>query len=403
VDIEILNPLRLRTWCARIDLPEAAVAELEKTARSIQRSRTLSRIFAEFHEKTVIHGEWHRLWSPLPFDREVSTALGERVSLFYLLAYLSALPYAEREYVRRGIDLEIFRATMTDIRTWLVHRYDLDGRWSFDQFSWIWRHLSCELFRLGRLQFMLKPFDGGVTAFRSRRDGRIQLLADPNVSLRADGAALGAGRVTPRDPFYRGQAMSDDPGWQPSFEVSPAGWHGCPVSPAGWHGCSVSPYGSVQREAVFLPNSDWDLALQNGDTVLDLHIPRKDRFTLEDCRDSLRQAFAFFQQQYPERPFKACYCHTWFYSPQLQQILPPESNIVRFQREAYLYPFPGTAGFLWDYVFGEKVTSLSDAPRDTSLRRAVLDWLNAGGEIFDLAGVLFHGPEEWGSQPYMKG
>lgn len=392
MDIEILDLPRLRCWCSRIDLPEGAVAELEITARAVNRSQTLSRIFSEFHEKSVLRGEWHRLWSPLPFDREVSAALGERVSLFYLLAYLSALPYAEQEYLRRGIDLEIFHATMTDIRTWLVHRFDLDGRWSFDQFSWIWRHLSCELFRLGRLQFMLKPFDGGVTAFRHKRSGKYQLLADPNVALRADGAALGAGRVTPLDPFYRGQEPSDDPGWQPSFEVSPAGWHGCPVS----------PYGRAQRETIFLPNSEWDLVLQNGDTVLDLHIPRKDRFSVEDCRDSLRQAFAFFRQQAPDRPFKASYCHTWFYSPQLQQILPPESNIVRFQREAYLYPFPGSAGFLWDYVFGEKVKSLAEAPRDTSLRRAVLDWLNAGGEIYDLAGVLFHGPEEWGSQPYMQ-
>jgi hypothetical protein len=32
----------------------------------------------------------------------------------------------------------------------------------------------------------------------------------------------------------------------------------------------------------------------------------------------------------------------------------------------------------------------------------VLDWLNAGEEIYDLAGVMFHGPDEWGTQPYMS-
>ena len=42
------------------------------------------------------------------------------------------------------------------------------------------------------------------------------------------------------------------------------------------------------------------------------------------------------------------------------------------------------------------------APRDTSLRRGVLDWLAAGKELFDLPGVLFHAPEEWGTQPYMS-
>jgi len=32
----------------------------------------------------------------------------------------------------------------------------------------------------------------------------------------------------------------------------------------------------------------------------------------------------------------------------------------------------------------------------------VLDWLSGGDEIFDLAGLMFHGPAEWGTQPYWK-
>jgi hypothetical protein len=180
--------------------------------------------------------------------------------------------------------------------------------------------------------------------------------------------------------------------WSPAFEARPDGWWGHPVS----------PYGCVRKEPQFLPYTEWELVLKQGEPVLDMHIPRSDPFTLEDCRDSLRQAFDFFQQQAPERPFTAAYCHTWFFTPQLQQILPPESNIVRFQREFYLYPFPGTPGFLWDYVFGEKVHSMAGAPRDTSLRRSVLDWLDSGKELFDLAGVMFHGPGEWGSQLYMS-
>jgi len=32
----------------------------------------------------------------------------------------------------------------------------------------------------------------------------------------------------------------------------------------------------------------------------------------------------------------------------------------------------------------------------------VLDWLGQGKELFDLPGVCFHGPDEWGSQPYMR-
>ncbi len=142
--------------------------------------------------------------------------------------------------------------------------------------------------------------------------------------------------------------------------------------------------------------------MQKGDTVLDMHIARGASFTPAECQDSLRCAFDFFARYEPGRPFKAGYCHTWFFSPQLQQILPPESNIVAFQREFYLYPFAGKSAFLWAYVFGQKYPTPAGAPRDTRLRRAVLDWLEGGGEIFDLPGVMFHGPEAWGQQPYMR-
>jgi hypothetical protein len=75
---------------------------------------------------------------------------------------------------------------------------------------------------------------------------------------------------------------------------------------------------------------------------------------------------------------------------------------VHFQREFYLYPFPGTEGFLWNFVFGGKYPERATAPRDTSLRRAVIDWLDRGDEMFDLPGLMFHTPGDWGSQPYMS-
>jgi len=389
--IELLDDVGLRAWGARLALPEAAVDELAAVAQMVREDETLSAIFAEFHLKTAVEGRWHREWTPLPFDERVQAVLSERVSLFYLLAYLAALPYAEREYRRRGIGMDIFLATMSDLRIWFCHEYDLDGNWTFRQFSWVWRHLSCELFRLGRMQYMLKPFDGSVSAYRRRGTGEIRLLAGAEMLLRPDGNALGAGRTRPEDPFFQDRSQPIDEVWSPVFEARRDGWWGHPVS----------PYGCVLKDPRLLPCADWEPVLQPGDTVLDMHIPRKDPFTLEACRDSLRQAYEFFGQQAPDRPFKAGYCHTWFFTPQLNQILPPESNILRFQREFYLYPFPGTPAFLWDYVFGEKVRSLAQAPRDTSLRRSVLDWLKGGGEMFDLAGVTFHGPEEWGSQPYI--
>jgi hypothetical protein len=54
--------------------------------------------------------------------------------------------------------------------------------------------------------------------------------------------------------------------------------------------------------------------------------------------------------------------------------------------------------FLWNFVFGGKHADPVTAPRDTTLRRAVLDHLAAGGEIFELSGLRFRTPQEWGTQ-----
>jgi hypothetical protein len=387
MDIELLQPERLTEWGKRLDFPSEAVNALQRVAKQVRGDAELLAIFTEFHDRTALRGEWHREWSDLPVDDRVQAKLCEaskdQSSLFYLLAYMAALPYTEARYRQLGVGMDIFDDTMKDFRYYLGDYFDLYGNWGYAHFAWIWRHITCELFRLGRLQYMLAPFYGGVTAFRRKYkvDGGAQSLAQS-----PDGYAYGAGRSR------QDADLPSNTAWNPVFEESAA----------GWRGHLVNPYGCVRPQAVFLPRAEWEVILQKGDTVLDLHIPRKDTLTAETCGASFRQAHEFFPRVFPGRDWKALYCHTWFFTPQLQKFLPPESSIVKFQREFYLYPVPGSLGFLWEFVFGKKYPDPATAPRDTSLRRAVLDWIGQGTEIFDITGVMFHLPEEWGSQPYMR-
>lgn len=417
MDIELLNSERLADWGGRLKYPTEAIDALQAVASLVREDELLCSIFTQYHIQTALRGEWHREWSDLPVDPRVQAQLRDRTSLFYLLAYMAALPYTVTRYRQLGVGMDVFFETMRDFLNYLGDFYDQYGYWGYDEFMWIWRHLTCELFRLGRLQYMLTPFRSGITAFRRKsgmdRDEQIPgsvessgldqvssrqnpdgdlsgleivLLADPDQPLRADGYAYGIG-----EPHREDEDQPVDT-WKPYYEVSSA----------GWRGHLVAPYGFVCPHAVFLRRSEWDLILQDGDLVLDLHIPRKDPLTVETCRASLQQAFEFFPRVFPERLWKGLYCHTWFFTPQLQMILPSNSNIVKFQREFYLFPFPGSVRFLWGFVFGEKYSNPATAPRNTFLRRAVLEWIDQGKEIFDLPGVMFHAPEKWGIQPYMS-
>ncbi len=386
MDIEILYPDRLNHWCSLIRVQSEAIQALQENAAQVREDPELLAIFSDFHEATALRGEWHKEWSDFPFDPKVQERLGDRASLFYILAYLAALPYTYQKYQAHGIDLQVFQETFLDVPYYLGDYHDSHGAWGYSAFPWIWLHLDFRLFRLGRLQYRRMPFEHGITALHRRADGRVLLLADPEVRLREDGYASGAGRKpTSGDEVDPGP----ETGWLPFFEASEAGWRGYPVS----------PYGQVQRKPIFLPASQWELLLQKGDPVLDIHIPRRDPLNDETCSSSLQQALAFFERFGPSKAF---FCHTWFFTPQLQQMLPADSAIVRFQREFYLFPFPGSVDFLWSFAFSDKYTDRANAPRDTSLQRAVLDWLADGKEIFDLPGVLFHPPSAWGSQPYMS-
>ncbi len=381
MDIEILHEDRLRKWCEGLRMSPGAVEALVNMASQILKDENLLQVFSAFYEQTSINGEWFGEWAPLPMNPQVKSQLGDaQASLFYLLGYMAALPQTSRTYRRLGIGRDVFLDTMYDISIWLNNYYDVHGEWGFDQFAWITFHMKCKLFRLGRLQYALRSFDWNITAFKHRSSGQVILLGDPNLPLRADGYAEGAG----------GSEIKEDERWFAVFEATPAGWRGNRLAPLGY----------TLREEVFLLRSEWEPALRNGDTVLDMHIPRGDKLTPESCQDSLSRAFSFFPEFWPEQPFKGVHCHTWFFTPQLQQILTRDSNLVRFQREFYLFPHSGSKDFLWEYVFGKKYPDPATAPQDTLLRKAVLDWIAQGNELFDLPGVMLHSPEQWGSQPY---
>ncbi len=396
MDIEILHEDRLRHWCGRIGMPTGAVDALIMLIAEVQADPQLLALFERQHQKTAVRGEWHTDWSSLPFDALVIEKFGQRASLFYVLIYLAALPYTWQEYQRLGISAEVFDATLHDIAFYVAEASDVHGYWRFDQFMWVWRHLTTRLFRLGRLQYMLTPYEGHATAYRHKQTGQVVMLCGDGIPLRTDGAAMGAG-IRPDQPAIEPPPA---PAWVSHFKENAE----------NWVGNSTSPYGYAQNMLVSLSKTDWDCILTAGDTVIDMHIPRGQDLKTEDLRASLRMGLDFFEQHcalhppesWPQPPFRAFFCHTWFFTPQLQSILPPTSSIVRFQREFYLYPFAGGPGFLWSFVFGEKYPDPTTAPRDTSLRRAALDWLAAGKEFFDLPGVMFHSPEAWGSQPYMN-
>lgn len=361
-------------------MPEGATERLADIAGRIGRDQRLFGIYREFYKENIESGHWTTVWEPLNVHEAVREAFGKEASLFYLHAALQRLPLTEKQYADRGIGEETFVDTLRDIGGWVQHAYDLTGYYAIGNFSWVWRHLEARMFRIGALQFMDTKFSGEVKGFYNAKDNRFLLLCGEGMELRANGDREGiCGKEKTDDGFVTGYRETEH-----EFEGHP-----------------TTPIGKGARQPVKLKRTEWTKVLDKGDTLLEIHIPRNTAFDRATLQETYRQAKAFYSAHFPEIATKGMVSHSWLFTPQLREMLKPDSNIVTFQRQFYLYPTAGSVRFLWNFVFGE-LTERKDAKPDTSLRRQVLRYLEEGKEIFDMNGVYLDVCGEFGTVAYRE-
>ncbi len=129
------------------------------------------------------------------------------------------------------------------------------------------------------------------------------------------------------------------------------------------------------------------LQYQRGDTAIGLHIPEAGPMTPAVVDASLDEARVFFPRHFPDERYPEFSCGSWLLDPQLQDYLPADSNIVRFQQRFELEPYEVPEGLDADvevlrFAFRSLTTPLDQLPRGTVLQRAIIDHLQAGGHWY---------------------
>jgi hypothetical protein len=121
-----------------------------------------------------------------------------------------------------------------------------------------------------------------------------------------------------------------------------------------------------------------------GDFCVGVHIPESGPMTPAACDDSFETAEGFFSEHFPltDQKRRLATCWSWLLDDQLADWLPPESNIVRFQRRFELVPgsVENDASLL-EFVFRvpDPFGRLDTLPQRTRLERAAVAHLKAGG------------------------
>lgn len=123
-----------------------------------------------------------------------------------------------------------------------------------------------------------------------------------------------------------------------------------------------------------------------GDPNLELHIPDfRGPLTRTACDRSIDAAHSFFAVHFPEETYPVAACHSWLLDRQLAAHLPNHANIRAFQQRftpAYPVTEPSDDNTL-EFVFDDPTLPLDELPRDTALRRIIVDHLRAGGHWYE--------------------
>ena len=111
--------------------------------------------------------------------------------------------------------------------------------------------------------------------------------------------------------------------------------------------------GSVEISVSIMDVSDYTCVLKSGDTILDIHIPACGKMDYDDCVTSMDRALDFFESHFPEHTYKAYYLYSWLLCKELYEVLPDDSNIIKFANIfAKTYGGSGTHDLVYKWLFG---------------------------------------------------
>jgi len=353
------------------------IERLVRVARTVDEDRDLRSIVWFLHSAYWPHRREIRMsqW-PLPVE-----SLKEDAGLFYVLPLLSWVPRMQKIHRELGIPSDVIRDSVGELGVRLspsgsyfrTHGSPGIDATAMDWLTMIW---DGHLYQIGRFQFGVWSHAGVVRAYRSQVTGSLIALSEDERTFLPNGLNDGSGGLTGLEGS-----------WTATLEETDHEVVGYPISPSGF---------AVNRK-IRLPKSEWVEVFAKGSPTLDFHIPAGPPMDFETCGESFRKAIAFFRRYFPKESFVAFECWSWILDPVFPDILPPDSNLVRFQKELYLYPCLGGSG---DSMPRE--VRRGEDGRITSMEKRFSAYLASGGRFNSGGFFLMIDDFDWGSQPYRR-
>ena len=347
--------------------PMEHLPTVQEVARRVEASPAL-RLFIWHAYQRMTHYEEHGPFGDWP---SLDGCLDGKGELFYLLVAIASMPNAETVLRQYGLPDEIIENTKRHLAKGARVAPDF-LRFSRGSLGFIRHRVFGRLVRVGRMEWLRTRYGGPVHVFSHRETGKVCFLM------------AGEQLMTPCGNIVWEGIDETEGCWTTTFSANGREFVGCPVNTRA---------GVAEQRLVTLPRSEWVHRLSPGMPVLEMHIPGGGAMTPEVCRESFVGAVEVYRRYFPWYRFEALVCRSWILNPGLQQILPPDANLVRLQRALHLHPVrSGPTDGLRFLYWGEEKLPESLPEGASSLQRAVYDYIKAGNRWRAAGMVLL--PEE---------
>ena len=241
-----------------------------------------------------------------------------------------------------------------------LKKYVETGDISFDDYSWDMNFYCCQIFLLDRFYFIPYRWGDAPEAWRNRETGAVTALWRAGDRIRRDGQIDGVNSVSDPEAFATVR------------EETPDRIIGNPVSPEG----------RILPQKTELKRAEWMKALGEGDYLLALHIPGGEGYTPERVKASCEKALAFWDRYWPEYRYKGFWSESWLFDPTLKELLAPDRNIIRVQRQFYCYPTEEGEEMIRLEVLGDRQADFRKTGPRNSLEKGMADHWRRGGHFY---------------------
>ncbi|PWV95549.1 hypothetical protein DFQ01_12620 [Paenibacillus cellulosilyticus] len=137
---------------------------------------------------------------------------------------------------------------------------------------------------------------------------------------------------------------------------------------------------------------EYEMIEKDEKKLINIHIPADANMGQDRLRKSYEDAREFFATYFPEYAQSEMVCDSWLLAPILAQLLPENSNIVRFQKAFDLIRVDETNDSSIRWVYGRTDLPVQELPESTSLQKKIKAILLEGSTIGAAYGRLQDDP-----------